>query len=443
MKSSLSLCQRAANAASKYERYVPSCGVFPLGFKVGSIATGVKKNGQLDLGVILSTYEREGGATAAAVFTTNKFKAAPVVASKERLAKSEGRGISAIVVNSGCANAVTGAVGLENANKVVQLVEQQLGRKDTTLLMSTGVIGQHLSMDKIEHGLGTLLNNDDAFGNDFSSWLSLSKAMMTTDTFPKLISSRFTLPGGTTYTLTGISKGAGMICPNMATLLGFIGTDLPISPSALQNILSSAVDRSFNCISVDGDMSTNDTIYMLASGAIDTDLITESSESFPLIKAQVTELAQNLAQLVVRDGEGSTKFVTVHVKRALNFADAKVIAKTISNSSLVKCALYGQDANWGRILCAIGYAQLGDCASLDESTLNVSFVGVGDSKGAELKLVVDGVPNVNINESKAATMLADTDLKIVVDLGTGTEECNFWTCDLSHEYISINADYRS
>lgn len=340
------------------------------------------------------------------------------------------------------ANAVTGEVGLKDAREIAGVANQNLGKQNATLVMSTGVIGQRLSMDKIVPALSQQFETN-AFKDDFESWLNLARAISTTDTFPKLISSNFKLANGTEYTLTGIAKGAGMICPNMATLLGFIVTDLPITPSALQKMLRSATDRSFNCISVDGDMSTNDTISMLANGAVDTAVIDENSQDFVQVQTQVTEFAQRLAQLVVRDGEGSTKFVTVNVKNALNFKDAKIIAESISNSMLVKTALYGQDANWGRILCAIGYAKLDNLQSLDDKKINVSFVATDNSEPKELKLIVDGVPQLDIDEARASELLAQQDLEVLVDLGTGSEECQFWTCDLTHEYVTINGDYRS
>lgn len=374
----------ASKQIDKYALYVPKTGTFPKGFKVASQATGVKKNGNLDLGII-QNINTSYPSSAAAVFTTNKFKAAPVLVSKEVLEVTGGEGINAIVVNSGCANSVTGDVGLQDAREMVKLVNGELSRENSTLVMSTGVIGQRLSMDKISSGIKQQFETN-AFKDDFESWLNLARSICTTDTFPKLITSNFKLANGTEYTLTGMAKGAGMICPNMATLLGFIVTDLPIKPSALQSMLSSATNRSFNCISVDGDMSTNDTICMIANGAIETQPIGESSADFAQVQSQVTEFAQRLAQLVVRDGEGSTKFVTVNVKNALNFTDAKIIAESISNSMLVKTALYGQDANWGRILCAIGYAKLGDLKSLDETKINVSFIATDNSEPRELKL---------------------------------------------------------
>lgn len=444
MKASISLLQRASKHIDKYALYVPKDGVFPKGFKVASHATGVKKNGNLDLGIIRNV-NTSRKASAAALFTTNKFKAAPVLVSKKVLQVTGGEGVDAIVVNSGCANAVTGDVGLKDAQEIADLVNAKLGKENATLVMSTGVIGQRLSMDKIVPAVSQQFEGADNsnFKDDFESWLNLAKSICTTDTFPKLITSRFALPNGTEYTLTGIAKGAGMICPNMATLLGFIVTDLPITPDALKKMLRSAADRSFNCISVDGDMSTNDTISMIANGAVDTAVIDEAHEYFPQVQQQVTEFAQQLAQLVVRDGEGATKFVTVNVKNALHFADAKIIAESISNSMLVKTALYGQDANWGRILCAIGYAKLDNLQSLDVKKINVSFVATDNSEPRELKLVVDGVPQLDIDESRASEILALPDLEVLVDLGTGSEECQFWTCDISHEYVTINGDYRS
>lgn len=441
MKISTTLLQQGSKVIDKYSLYVPRTGTFPKGFKVASAATGVKKNGNLDLGIILNT-NQSYPSSAAAVFTTNKFKAAPVLLSHKVLEESSGKNVNAIVVNSGCANSVTGDVGMKDAREMVGLVNEQLHQENSTLVMSTGVIGQRLQLNKISQGIKDIFAQN-RFGTDFESWLNISKSICTTDTFPKLITSKFTLPNGTEYTLTGMAKGAGMICPNMATLLGFIVTDLPIQSQALQKMLRFSTERSFNCISVDGDMSTNDTICMIANGAVDTSEITETSSDYEQVKTQVTEFGKRLAQLVVRDGEGATKFVTVNVKNALNFADAKIIAESISNSMLVKTALYGKDANWGRILCAIGYAKLGDLSSLDVDKINVSFIATDNSEPRELKLVVNGVPQLEIDEERASEILALTDLEVLVDLGTGSEEAQFWTCDLSHEYVTINGDYRS
>ncbi|KAK5962619.1 glutamate N-acetyltransferase PWA37_005058 [Arxiozyma heterogenica] len=442
MRVTAALLQNTAKMIDKYALYVPKEGVFPQKFKVASIASGVKKNNALDLGIIVNT-NKSHLSSAAAVFTTNKFKAAPVLTSKQVFEATRGKGINAIVVNSGCANSVTGDIGLADANEMISLVNNHMGgTPNSTLVMSTGVIGQRLQMNKITDGINTMFN-ENRFNNDFQSWLNIAKSICTTDTFPKLVTSKFTLPDGKEYTLTGMTKGAGMICPNMATLLGYIVTDLPIESKALQKMLKYATDRSFNCISVDGDMSTNDTICMIANGAVDTEEITEQSDAYQKVQEQVTGFAQKLAQLVVRDGEGSTKFVTVNVRNSLTFKDAKIIAESISNSMLVKTALYGQDANWGRILCAIGYAKLDNLKSLDENKINVSFVATDNSKPRELKLVVNGVPQLDIDEARASELLALNDLEILVDLGTGTESAQFWTCDLSHEYVTINGDYRT
>ncbi|OBA27780.1 arginine biosynthesis protein ArgJ [Hanseniaspora valbyensis NRRL Y-1626] len=433
-----SILLKAAVTIDKYALYVPKTGTFPKKFEVGSLATGVKKNGNLDLGIIVNT-NKDAKSTASAVFTTNRFKAAPVLKSKQVLESNNFKDVNAIVVNSGCANSMTGEVGMADTEKMCELVNKKLNLKDQTLVMSTGVIGQKLQMDKISKGI-----NDIKFGSSYEDWLNMAKSICTTDTFPKLISSQFELKStGELYTLTGIAKGAGMICPNMATLLGYIVTDLSISSNGIKKILSFAGERSFNCISVDGDMSTNDTISMLANGAANNKTIDIDSSDFEDVAANVTSFAQQLAQLVVRDGEGATKFVTVNVTKSKSFADAKIIAETISNSSLVKTALYGEDANWGRILCAVGYSKLENFASLDESKLNVKFVATDDSIPKELPLLINGVPNLNVDEARASEILALNDLEIVVELNTGSEECSFWTCDLSHEYVTINGDYRS
>lgn len=320
-----------------------------------------------------------------------------------------------------------------------------------------------------------------ALGSTHDHWLSTASAICTTDTFPKLISSTYTLPShpNTTYSFAGMTKGAGMIHPNMATLLSIVCTDAPISPSALQSALTSAVDRSYNSISIDGDTSTNDTVALLANGAASapgTPPITEAStEDYAAFVAALTKLTTSLAQLIVRDGEGATKFVTIRVLGAQSRDVGHRIASTIARSPLVKTALYGRDANWGRILCAIGYCEgLPDGAVIPEN-VSVSFVPASPSSssvgldvkehrgtiGGELKLLVNGEPQA-VDEARAAEMLAEEDLEILVRLtpvveeggvapaqwegaqaGVGEEEVLFWTCDFSHEYVTINGDYRT
>ncbi|ODV84490.1 hypothetical protein CANARDRAFT_200894 [[Candida] arabinofermentans NRRL YB-2248] len=447
----LSQIRKFSTTSLKYNksRFVPTEGTYPQGYKVGAISTQVKKNNTLDLSLLTSSIP----ASAAAVFTTNKFKAAPVIASKDVLSKTKGNGINAIVVNSGCANAVTGQGGLSDAYSMIETTDSLFGAVEnpSTLVMSTGVIGQRLQMSKILPGISKLSTQ---LGSDHEAWLNCAKGIMTTDTFPKLVSKQFVLSDGITYKLAGLAKGAGMICPNMATLLGFFVTDAKIEPSTLSKILQHAVDRSFNCISVDGDMSTNDTITALANGAAaskQSTTITETHPDFIKIQYEITQFAKQLAQLVVRDGEGATKFITIKVKNALNFKDAKKVASTIANSSLFKTAMYGEDANWGRILCAVGYSDV----EVNTSKTNVSFVPVDGS--ARLNLLVNGEPEL-VDEDRASEILKGEELIIEVDLGMKLEtsdikaeaednehkgECEFWTCDLSHEYVTINGDYRS
>ncbi|GAA6036818.1 hypothetical protein JCM8097_003493 [Rhodosporidiobolus ruineniae] len=424
---------------------------FPHGFLATGLHCGVKKDRQkLDLGVIIS----DRPASAAGTFTRNAFVAAPVLVSRDVLAAQSGvaRGI---VVNSGCANAVTGSKGLEDARAMSEQLDSFLSASSSssgtgTLVMSTGVIGQLLPIKKILSGIEA---STATLGSGFSAWSDCAKAFMTTDTFPKLRTRAFQL-GGKEVRMVGIDKGAGMIHPNMGpppppssqgqphgTMLGAICTDAAVAPADLQNALTYAVDRSFNSISVDGDMSTNDTVLVLANGASGIAEISEKGtpEEYAKFRDELTSFAAELAQLVVRDGEGAEKFVKVTVQGAPTYEDAHRIASTVSTSSLVKTALHGEDANWGRILCAVGYSSPLSF-SIDPSRVSVSFIPTDGS--AELKLLVNGEPE-NVDEERAAQILREEDLEIRVELGMGEEKATYWTCDLSHEYISINADYRS
>ncbi|KAF9182188.1 hypothetical protein BGZ51_004873 [Haplosporangium sp. Z 767] len=417
------------------QKLIPTSGTYPKGFLVSGISSSVKKSGAKDLALITSpSYP----CAAAAVFTKNAFQAAPVVVSRERLQDNGGKAIHGIVTNSGCANAVTGAKGLENAKEMQEALDALTGYARSSLVMSTGVIGQHLNMDKILKGIQ---DSKKHLGADHEHWMDCAQAYMTTDTFPKLRSKTFHLPESKVeYRIAGITKGAGMIHPNMATLLGTIVTDLGVEASLLQYALTHAVDRSFNAISVDGDMSTNDTVAVLANaGATNGKMVIDkvTSKDFEAFKENLTEFAQELSQLVVRDGEGATKFVKVAVEGAPSFEAAKTVASTIATSSLVKTALYGQDANWGRILCAVGYSGVKE---IDPKKVSVSFIPM--DKSEPLKLLVNGEPEL-VDEARASEILKMEDLEIRVDLNLGTEKTAYWTCDLSHEYISINADYRS
>lgn len=416
-------------------KYIPSSGTYPKGFLVGSISSGVKKNNTPDLALVHSP----STCTAAGVFTTNKFKAAPVQIDSRNIKSKENYNFNSIIINSGCANAVTGQGGLDDANSIINHVDKIMNNKVTnslsnTLTMSTGVIGQRLQMDKILNGINKIPNS---IGSSHDHWLNCSVGIMTTDTFPKLISKSFTY-NNITYNIAGLVKGAGMICPNMATLLGLILTDAPIESKTLKNLLFNTVNKSFNCISVDGDMSTNDTILSLSNGQAGGDLITESSgELYDIFASNFQSLAIDLAKLVVRDGEGATKFITINIKNAKNDKEAKMAANSISNSALVKTAMFGKDANWGRILCAIGYSEI----EVNPLTTNVSFIPTDGSE--ELKLLVNGEPQV-VDEDRASQILQLEDLQIDIDLGLeGDGKCQFWTCDLSHDYVTINGDYRS
>jgi len=320
---SLASLASSANKPNPKLKYVPQSGTYPKGFNVGAIHCGVKKDGKsLDLSLVTS----ELPCSAAAVFTKNVFKAAPVVLSRQMLDDRKGSGIRAIVANSGCANAVTGKGGLEDGAAMGKTVDSLLNESTaSTIIMSTGVIGQRLPIKKILDGIPTAFKQ---LSTSHQHWKACAEGICTTDTFPKFASKEFTLSccPGTTYHIAGMAKGAGMIHPNMATLLGFMATDAPVTPEALQKILTHAVERSFNAISVDGDMSTNDTVAILANGAAaegeSTEPVEIGGKGYEELEEVVTAFSEELAKLVVRDGEGATKFVTVRVTDAKSFDDA-------------------------------------------------------------------------------------------------------------------------
>ena len=296
-----------------------------------------------------------------------------------------------------------------------------------------------LPIQKIVDGIPTAYSS---LGSSHDHWMACARAICTTDTFPKLVSRTFSLPSspGVQYSIAGMTKGAGMIHPNMATLLGIIATDAPIAPSVMPSVLRHATDRSFNSITIDGDTSTNDTVALLANGAAGgKEVSSESSPDFAAFQTVLTDFAVDLAKLVVRDGEGATKFVTIRVTEAHSEEAARVIASTIARSPLVKTALYGKDANWGRILCATGYSLISppgqepnDVPEVEPEMTNVSFVPTDGS--AELRLLVNGEPE-QVDESRASEILEMEDLEILVRLGTGDKSATYWTCDYSHEYM--------
>jgi glutamate N-acetyltransferase/amino-acid N-acetyltransferase len=390
-----------------------------LGFKVAGVASGIRKSGKPDFTVVTSAMD----CALAAVFTTNQVKAAPVLLDMQRLAENPTQ-IRAVVTNAGNANACTGEQGMQNALKTAELAAAALGcQPEQILVLSTGVIGVQLPMEKvalgIEKGVEALEENN---------WAGAARAIMTTDTRPKGVSKQC---GG--YSITAIAKGSGMIAPNMATMLSIIATDAAISQPLLQKALSNVNAKSFNRISVDGDTSTNDTVLVLANGASGT--LIEEGQGYDEFVAHLTELCTELGQMIVMDGEGATKFITVQVTGADDETTAHAVANTIAISPLVKTAFYGGDANWGRIMMAAGRAGV----PLDQTKLTLWFAS--QAKG-ELQVVANGTPT-NYLEEDASAIFAQQEITVHLDLGLGAAESTVWTCDFSHEYVSINGDYRT
>lgn len=401
------------------------------GVSASGVSAGIKKRGGLDLALIVA----DAPCTAAAVFTTNQVQAAPVVFDRELLNRN-GAGIRAVIINSGCANAVTGEQGLRNTEQTARAVAETLDLPaDSVLVMSTGVIGEQLPMDKLLTGIGSAAQ---ALGTNEQAGRAAARAIMTTDTRPKEVALRVTIDG-VPVTIAGICKGAGMIHPNMATLLALVCTDAAIDQPALDAALRFAVDRSFNCMTIDGDTSTNDTLLVLAHGAAGGDTETRTthhvphdtdSPAFVQFRDALTIVCTELAKLVARDGEGATKFVTIDVTGARSFEEARQIGRTIATSSLVKTAIFGTDANWGRVLAAVGRSGV----SIDPTRLALWF--------GDVQLVEAGAPLL-YSEADAHATLLGANVTIRVDLGLGDDQATVWTCDFSDEYVSINADYRT
>ncbi|KAL7934002.1 arginine biosynthesis protein ArgJ [Trichoderma chlorosporum] len=426
-------------------KYVPTSGTYPKGFLASGVFVGVKPGNTSKPDLALVTSDRP--AAAAAVFTKNKFQAAPVTFSRRILQSKANAGLRSVIVNSGNANAVTGVGGLEDAASMARTTDQRVGSEDSTLVMSTGVIGQRLPIQKIVDHIPMAYHQA---GDSHRHWLDCAKAICTTDTFPKLISRTFELPSspGVEYRIAGLTKGSGMMAPNLATMLTILATDAPIAPSLMDPLLKYSVDRSFNALTIDGDTSTNDTVALLANGAAGgNEISSEQSADYEVFKNLLTDFSAELAKYLVRDGEGATKFVTIRVVEGASEAASREIARAIARSPLVKTALYGKDANWGRILCAAGYALISppgqavnDVPEIVPERTSVSFVPTDGS--AELKLLVNGEPE-NVDEQRASEILEMEDLEILVRLGTGDKSIVHWTCDFSHDYVTINGDYRT
>jgi len=394
------------------------------GVSIGYAEAGIKKPGRKDLLVMVL----DAGTEVAGVFTLNRFCAAPVQVAKSHLAASSSSQIRALVINTGNANAGTGEDGLKRAHATCAAVAQLLGCGAAQVLpFSTGVIMEPLPTEKIINALPQAIAGIKA-----DNWFAAAQAIMTTDIVPKAASRQITL-GGKTVTLTGIAKGSGMIHPNMATMLGYIATDAAVSAPLLQAITRHAADHSFNCITVDGDTSTNDAFMLMATGQAGNTIIADASGAdFMLLQNTVTELACELAQAIVRDGEGATKFMTVQVESGKSLAECKQVAFAIAHSPLIKTAFFASDPNLGRILAAIGYAGIAD---LDVNTLQLYL--------DEVLVAEHGGRAASYQEADGKRIMAQAEITVRVALNRGTAKTTVWTCDFSYDYVKINADYRS
>lgn len=392
------------------------------GVELGVAKAGIRKAGRVDTLVMRFA----PGTTAAGVFTRNRFCAAPVRVCREHLAATGGR-LRALVVNTGNANAGTGARGLADARRSCEQLGAALGvAADEVLPFSTGVILEPLPIDRLEAALAPAIAD---LAPDH--WPQAAAAIMTTDTVPKAVSrSGRSTAGG--FAVTGMSKGAGMIRPNMATMLAFIATDAAVPPALLSKWAREAADASFNRITVDGDTSTNDSLVLAASGAGEVALADESSPGARELREAIFEVATTLAQAIVRDGEGATKFITVTVDGAGNAEEAAAVAYAIAHSPLVKTAFFASDPNLGRLLCAIGYAGIED---LDVDRVDVWL--------DDVHVATAGGVHPGYHEADGQRVMKQAEITVRVALGRGDAGTTVWTCDLSHDYVSINADYRS
>lgn len=390
------------------------------GFEFAALKSGIRGKDRLDLGLIVS----HEPSAAAAVFTTNLVQAAPVMLGRERIV---GGRLQAVLVNSGIANACTGDEGMAKARQCASLTADALGiNEELVMVSSTGVIGQQLEMACFERGVPRL-----AASLSPGNLMDVARAIMTTDTVPK-VAVRTVELGGRPVKLAGITKGAGMIMPNMATMLCFIMTDADISPEVLKVLLPKAADQSFNRISVDGDTSTNDTVILMASGKAGGRRISEAGSPEAASFARVLEeLTRDLALQIVADGEGATKLVTIKVSGARSEAEAELAARTVANSPLVKTAFFGADANWGRIMGALGRSG----ANFRQEEVVISF----DNQ----QIVANGRLLSLAAEGAASKILAQKSFSVQIDLGAGSAACEIYTCDLSLDYVKINADYRT
>jgi glutamate N-acetyltransferase/amino-acid N-acetyltransferase len=395
------------------------------GVRIGVAEAGIRKTNRKDLTVVLI----DEGASVSGVFTQNRFCAAPVQVCREHLARqTAGHGVRAMVINTGNANAGTGQDGLARARSTCQALARLLKLKAEQILpFSTGVIMEPLPNDRIEAGLPAALADARQ-----DNWLRAAEGIMTTDTVPKAFGTQVMI-GGATVSVTGISKGAGMIRPNMATMLGFMATDARISQTVMQQLARELAEGSFNRVTVDGDTSTNDSFVVIASNKAAHAAI-ESLDSLDgrALKAAMLEVARKLAQAIVRDGEGATKFMTIQVQGGKTAEECRKVAYAIAHSPLVKTAFYASDPNLGRILAAVGYAGIDD---LDQSRIDLFL--------DDVHVAVHGGRNPSYREEDGQRVMKQSEITVRVVLGRGMAEETVWTCDFSHDYVSINADYRS
>ena len=388
------------------------------GFKAAGVKAGIKKSGNLDVAVIYT----ETPAAIAGTFTQNKVAAAPVYVSKETVATGSAR---AIVANAGCANACTGKQGMDDAYKTREIAAKELGiNADDVIVGSTGVIGVTLPMDKLEKGIKNAVADLSETGS-----INAANAIITTDTHCKTMTVKFDI-GDAEVHMGAIAKGSGMIRPNMATMLCYITTDLDIEQSLLQKALSTCVEKSFNMISVDGDMSTNDTVVVLANGLAGNKKITEENADYDIFCSNLMALCVELAKEIAADGEGASKFLTINVKGAKSFADAKTVGMAVANSPLVKTAFFGEDPNWGRVICAVGYS---GADMVPEKTV-VKFGGI---------TIFDCGVGAQYDSEALVKVMRENDIVIDIELNLGDSDATVWTCDLSYEYVKINGEYHT
>jgi len=390
---------------------------YPIGIKAAGINCGIRLN-RKDLALIYSDKLAE----AAAMYTTNKFKAAPLVVTEKNLSLSGGK-LKAVLINSGIANACTGEKGLKDAWETVNYVSQGLNiKKEYVAVFSTGKIGEFLPLNKIKAGVEKIIS-----GLDYAGGEEAAEAILTTDTRKKEVAVNFTL-GGKEVRIGGMAKGSGMIHPNMATMLGLVTSDISISQELLKSALQQAVEKTFNMISVDGDTSTNDMVVVMANGLAENRMIEEKDDNYYKFYQALYLVIEYLAKCIAKDGEGATKMIEVEVKNALSFAEAKKVAKAVINSPLVKTAIFGNDPNWGRILAAVGYSGAEVVADKVDLYLKEKIV----ENGQPLKF-----SRQNIHEY----LDSSNEIKIVIDLKMGEENATAWGCDLTYDYVKINTKY--